>query len=773
MKNLLLAGALCSLTLLPLTAAQSLDDNPTTQREIEVIQTTRKSLRSEATRTLKSYEQNGRKIEVKETLDGKRRFKVFADRKESLTPVYAAQKEAMPAADEEYTLAEGFEEYANHINDPDALEWLPDGWTTINTHPNYDEPDALWYSWYISEPSIAKGVPLNPESKYIAYIQFDEYEESDEWLITKPVTIKEEDYLFFDLSYLPCYVFWNFYNKDEGVAATMKIQISDDGGESWNLLLDVADLEYTDEELENADFRRFRIDISDYVGKTVLIAFQYVGVYGDSMQVDEVYVRPMQPFAIYNRPQGTFLSGVNYKWEALPTTSIFAPAFKDLVWNNYSNEALSYLWNCDSESFDTNTYTANYTIGKHSVPSLTATAGSRQSSYTWNGTLTAGESMNIGNLDVNNNRLTVLTYNDVPAPRNYVFGSCELDMRGYHITTNALLNLFEKPCSPMLISGIDLILATFEAPDDAEFFLRAVTITEAGTLGDTLAVASLKASDVEATELGGYYGYGMHFQFLKEVNGTPTPQRLLIDQPMAYIFDGFDRDDVVIGVVSNKIEQTFDAGARVYRTLSKEGEEDKTEIASMGNYSLAMSLCSASMSSLGSEGPVEIPGTAGTSSVTVYSTLFMADGIDCTVADSWLTTGTPTDGASSEIYIPISFEALPEGTSQRTTTLTVSTLYADPITIEVIQDQNVSGITSATILTGLYVAGTSGEVEFIHAQDRAGKLTVYNMQGVNLATADLSASGTTTLSLDLENGIYIAVAQYADGSCEKVKFVKK
>lgn len=772
MKNLLLVGALCSLTLLPSTAAQSFDENPA-QRRVEVIQTARKSIRSEAARTLKTYEQNGRKIAVKETLDGKRRFKAFANQKENLAPVYTAQKEAMPAADEEYTLAEGFEEFANHIDDPDALEWLPEGWTSINTHPNYDDPDALWYSWYITEPSIAKGLPLNPESQYIAYIQYDEYEESDEWLITKPITVKEEDYLFFDLSYLPCYVFYNFYNKDDGIAATMKIKISDNGGESWDLLLDVADLEYTDEELEISDFRRFRIDISDYAGKTVLIAFQYEGVYGDSMQLDEVYVRPMLPTAIYNRPQGTFLSGVNYKWDAFLTTSIFAPAFKDLVWNNYSNEALSYQWDCDGENYDTPTYTANYSIGTHSVPSLTATSGSRQSSYTWNGTLTAGRAMTIGNLDVNNNRLTVLSYNDVPAPRNYVFGSCELDMRGYHITTKAVMNIFEKPCSPMLISGVDLILATFEAPDDAEFFLRAVALTETGELGDTLAIASLKASDVEATELGGYYGYGMHFEFLKEVNGTPMPQRLLIDEPMAYIFDGFDRDDVVVGVVSNSVEQTFDAGAYVYRLLSKEGEEDMVDISSMGSYSLAMSLCNASMSSLGADKSVSVPGTAGTSAITVYSTLFMADGIDCTVADSWLTTGTPTDKASGQISIPISFEALPEGTTQRSTTLTVSTLYADPITIEVIQDQSVSGITGATILEGLYVAETDGELTICHAQDRAGKLAIYNMQGVNVATADLSTSGTTTLDIDLESGIYVAVAQYADGGCEKAKFIKR
>ena len=190
MKNLLLVGALCSLTLLPSTAAQSFDENPA-QRRVEVIQTARKSIRSEAARTLKTYEQNGRKIAVKETLDGKRRFKAFANQKENLAPVYTAQKEAMPAADEEYTLAEGFEEFANHIDDPDALEWLPEGWTSINTHPNYDDPDALWYSWYITEPSIAKGLPLNPESQYIAYIQYDEYEESDEWLITKPITVKE------------------------------------------------------------------------------------------------------------------------------------------------------------------------------------------------------------------------------------------------------------------------------------------------------------------------------------------------------------------------------------------------------------------------------------------------------------------------------------------------------------------------------------------------------------------------------------------------------
>nr|WP_255375256.1 T9SS type A sorting domain-containing protein [Barnesiella sp. An55] len=62
---------------------------------------------------------------------------------------------------------------------------------------------------------------------------------------------------------------------------------------------------------------------------------------------------------------------------------------------------------------------------------------------------------------------------------------------------------------------------------------------------------------------------------------------------------------------------------------------------------------------------------------------------------------------------------------------------------------------------------------FCHAQDRAGKLAIYNMQGVNVATVDLSTSGTTTLDLDLESGIYIAVAQYADGGCERAKFIKQ
>ncbi|OUN74035.1 hypothetical protein B5G10_03150 [Barnesiella sp. An55] len=47
------------------------------------------------------------------------------------------------------------------------------------------------------------------------------------------------------------------------------------------------------------------------------------------------------------------------------------------------------------------------------------------------------------------------------------------------------------------------------------------------------------------------------------------------------------------------------------------------------------------------------------------------------------------------------------------------------------------------------------------------------MQGVNVATVDLSTSGTTTLDLDLESGIYIAVAQYADGGCERAKFIKQ
>ena len=776
MKKFTLTALLLSASLTLCISAQAATAPIQKQTGVKVTKVSKRSIRSEMSRTIKTYEQNGRKIAIKETLDGKRRFKTFADSNNSLKPTYISQKEMLDNI-EGYSLAEDFEGFAEHIYDENALEWLPEGWTSINAHPNYDDPYSLWYSWYITEPSISKGAPINPQSKYIAYIQYDEYEESDEWLITKPVQIKEEDYLFFDLSYIPYFLFYNFENKDDGLNATLIVKISTDGGESWTQLLDVADLEYsTQEELEDSSFRRFRIDVSEYVGQTVLIAFQYVGIYGDSMQLDDVYVRPMSPTALYNRPQGTFLSGVNHEWEAYATTSIFAPAFKDLQWNNYSNEALECEWENAGENYDTDNFTANYSIGEHNVPTLTAAAGSAQSTYTWNGTITAGRTMTIGTLDSNNNLLTILTYNDVQGPKNYIFGSCELDTKGYHVTNTEVMNVFEKPASPMLISGVDVILATFEAPDDAIFRMRAIAITETGELGETLATATLKASDITTTDLGGYYGYGMHFEFMQEVGGTTTPARILINQPMAYVLDGFDKEDIVIGVVSNKIEQTFDSSARVTRILSKEGEEDITDISSMGNYSLAMSLCNAAMPTIGADSSIEIPGTSGTAEITVYSTMFMADGIDCTINDNatWLTTGKPADRASNEIAIPITFEALPEGISQRKATLTVSTLYASPITIEVIQDKNVSGITAINTEERLTVNIDANNVTFNYAKGKRGTLSIYNIQGLNLLSTELTECGQTAIStLPIEKGVYIAFAKYDDGSHEVAKFIIK
>ena len=774
MRNFLLSALLVA-ALSPLMSAQTADNLK--QANVEFAKIAKKNLRSEAAKTVKTYEQNGRKIAVKETLDGKRRFKEFADKKTGILPKYTAQRE-VTGNSEEFSLAEDFEGFADHIYDADALEWLPEGWTSINTHPNYDDPYSLWYSWYITEPSISKGAPINPQSQYIAYIQYDEYENSDEWLITKPVEVKDEDCLFFDLSYIPYFLFYNFTNKDDGLNATLKVNISTDGGTTWTQLLDVADLEYaTQEELEDASFRRFRIDLGEYAGQTVLIAFQYVGVYGDSMQLDDVYVRPMRPTAVYNRPQGTFLSGVNHEWEAYATTTVFAPAFKDLQWTNYSGEALSCSWDDNGESHETDNYTRSYTIGEHNVPTLTAEAGSRQDTYTWNGTITAGRTMTIGNLDSNNNLLTILTYNDVQGPKNYVFGSCELDTKGYHVTTTALINVFEKPVSPMFISGVDVLLATFEAPDDAVFTMSAKEITETGDFGETLAVASLKASEITKTDLGGYYGYGMHFEFTQDVSGTPMPTRILIDKPMAYVLEGFDRDDVVIGVVSNKIEQTFDAGARVYRILSKEGEENTVDISSMGNYSLAMSLCGASMSSIGADSTFDVPGEAGTKEITVYSTMFMADGIDCSADNdaTWLSIGTPADRGTNEIGIPISYESLPSGVSRRTATLTVSTLYADPISIEIIQDENFSGITRIDGADSKLSANiTASSIEFSHKKDKQGTLTICNMQGTNIITAKLSQTGQTVLpARALTGGIYVAIARYDDGNSEIVKFIKR
>lgn len=772
MKNLLLLGALFPMLLPAMAEAQTTVPTPQRRTGIEVYETSRRSLRAELARTIKTYEQKGRKIAVKETLDGRLRFKTFADKTESIAPEYSASKTVYDDTGG-FSLAEGFEGFADHIYDADALEWLPDGWTSINTHPNYDDPESLWYSWCITEPSITKDAPLNPESRYIAYIQYDEYENSDEWLITKPVTVKAEDYLFFDLSYIPYFLFYNFANLDDGINATLKVHISTDGGGTWTELLDVSQLEYSPEELEADNFRRFRIDISEYAGQTVLIAFQYVGVYGDSMQLDDVYVRPMLPTALYNRPQGTFLSGVNYMWETFATPTVFVPAFKQLQWGNYSNEALSSSWQTESGVQDTDNLDVTYSVGQSTVPILTATAGSREDTYQWNGTVTAGQSMNVGNLD-QNCRLTILTYNDVPEPSNFVFGTCEADAMGYHVSTTAVFNVFDRPASPMLISGVDVLLETCQAPADAEFSLHAIAITDEGAMGDTLAVATITGADVVETDLGGYIGYGMHFEFQQEAGGTVMPVRLLIDQPMAYVLDGLDREGVVAGVVCNSDLQAFDAGAWVCRILSKEGEDDKVDMSSMGNYSLAMSLCDAVMPTIGAEPTITLPGTAGTKEIIVQSTMFMADGIDCTVADdgSWLTVGMPADRADGEVAIPLTYEALPDGVGNRSTALTVSTPYVDPLSIEVVQDANVVGLASASTAGGLCAVISAGGIEFLYAAGIRGALTIYDTGGTNVITTALSCDGRTLLPhQSLGKGIYVAVARYEDGRSEAVKFV--
>ena len=97
-----------------------------------------------------------------------------------------------------------------------------------------------------------------------------------------------------------------------------------------------------------------------------------------------------------------------------------------------------------------------------------------------------------------------------------------------------------------------------------------------------------------------------------------------------------------------------------------------------------------------------------------------------------------------------------------------------PITIEVIQDKNVSGITAINTGERLTVNIDANNITFNYAKGKRGILSIYNIQGLNLLSTELTECGQTAIStLPIEKGVYIAFAKYDDGSHEVAKFIIK
>lgn len=251
----------------------------------------------------------------------KRLVKPHGETLKSATPVLKAQK---VEDDIETTYYEGFEGWQQSF----GINWIPDDWTEINTEANIPTEDMLKHNvnntWFCYE-STNMYQDFTPDGMCEAFIHFGYTNETfglgpaaqDEWLISPVISLKDKETLQFILqadyiSVYDCDKFdWYKLAYDERILVnTMKVMISTDGGENWgkiwDLHEDVTSL-LTDREIYDGSglqVRYFDIDLADYAGKDVKLAWRYVRDEGDgkgnSMVLDGIKITHPVSSAIHD-----------------------------------------------------------------------------------------------------------------------------------------------------------------------------------------------------------------------------------------------------------------------------------------------------------------------------------------------------------------------------------------------------------------------------------------------------------------------------------------
>ena len=315
-------------------------------------------------------------------------------------------------------LSEGFEGWNGK-----AYDWIPENWQDVSkTEPAHVAPGADSslpnLTWAASDGVFESPYEGNAVARIqvsIANEQAGVVEEAqDEWLITPSMTIAAGSYLSFRLSYSPA---WTLLDMDAYKAYVggdltanvfgaqnniLEVLVSEDNGANWTKIWDVMEdaVKYTEDELWNDVMSMSHPYISvlkglnDYAGKTVKIAFRYVGQSGESMILDLIEVGELAPQAFYYTPANVFGIGLSHDWKNFPATNLYAiaPAYNGYTWYNGSEYANAYSWEYEDPenttqevvtvfSEDENLAYPAYEMGIYNSPILTASLESATSQY--------------------------------------------------------------------------------------------------------------------------------------------------------------------------------------------------------------------------------------------------------------------------------------------------------------------------------------------------------------------------------------------------------
>ena len=197
---------------------------------------------------------------------------------------------------------EGFEGW-----DYVMADWLPEGWTEENSNEDIFLLNNGAFTWHVGTQSGY--LPNAPEGYNYALIYYAyDYDDDgnkfdlpqDEWMISPSYTVGANSTLSFFVGYSPLFLFntdnsnldWGKNDfKDRSPSTTLRIYIRSNGGE-WVMLKDLHD-EWAETPFDelfnncfNVEFRNYSFGLSEYKDTDVQVAFQFVGMYGNTMEID-------------------------------------------------------------------------------------------------------------------------------------------------------------------------------------------------------------------------------------------------------------------------------------------------------------------------------------------------------------------------------------------------------------------------------------------------------------------------------------------------------
>ncbi|WP_289740798.1 choice-of-anchor J domain-containing protein [Muribaculum intestinale] len=461
------------------------------------------------------------------------------------------------------TFYEGFEGHAGE------LDWLPEGWTEINTPENKPTLEMCSHninnSWSGQDTGDGYWTAITTDGVKECWIHFTynwSYKNSegekvegakapqDEWLITPEITVGANDDLFFlaeaDLGSVYDYNWSVYMYERDRIDTDLEVHVTTDGGDTWTCLWKLSEKECagkTDAELYDLmgelQYESYCVPLTDYRGKKVKIAFRYLTPFagGNSMAVDAVTVAAPQPEAFYTLTEGSLLAGISDGLHSNTEPYILIPADKEINWSASSNvytETNSWAFYSEASGEMTdivegNTAKVSYGWSHGGVipyPVLTASNINGSHKYSFGGEENKGgmyvggripnladETVYLGNYDYVNKGLAVPNFGN----GSYCFGTSATGTWGNNIKQTAIGNLFYAPAAPLTVTDVMLTLGEFDADDDAVISLEIYNVDSDGRFS-AQPVATSSVTGKEITGFG-FYNAIFHLATPYEMSG--------------------------------------------------------------------------------------------------------------------------------------------------------------------------------------------------------------------------------------------------------------